>query len=158
LNSSPIRSTTPDQVAVTAALNNGAVASIFYRGGLSRAGDLRWEINGTDGDMLVTSPAPNGNIQVTELVLAGGRGSDAHVEPVIAPDDDSGAGLQGPARNVAALYSAFARDLTEGTAVAPSFGDAVRLHRLIDRIASGASLAGVKMTAESEEKSCALQS
>ena len=158
LNSAPIRSTTPDQVAVTAALNSGAVASIFYRGGLSRAGDLRWEINGTDGDVLVTSPAPNGNIQATELVLAGGRGSDAHVEHIIAPDDYSGAGLHGPARNVAALYAAFARDLNEGTRVAPSFGDAVRLHRLIDRIASGASTAGTKMTAESKETTCAQQS
>ena len=157
-NSAPIRSTTPDQVAVTAAMNSGAVASIFYRGGLSRAGDLRWEINGTDGDLLVTSPAANGNIQATELVLAGGRGSDAHVERVIARDDYSGAGLHGPARNVAALYAAFARDLNEGTAVAPSFGDAVRLHRLIDRIASGASFANPKMTAEPEETACALQS
>ena len=119
---------------------------------------FRWEINGTDGDVLVTSPAPNGNVQATELVLAGGRGSDAHVEPIIAPDDYSGAGLHGPARNVAALYAAFARDLTESTTVAPSFDDAVRLHRLIDRIASGASAAGTKMTSDSKETSCALQS
>ncbi len=56
LGSAPIRSTTPDQVAVTAALDSGAVASIFYRGGLSRAGDLRWEINGTDGDLAHHQP------------------------------------------------------------------------------------------------------
>lgn len=74
LNSAPIWSTTPDQVAVTAALNSGAVASVFYRGGLSRAGDFRWEINGTDGDVLVTSPAPNGNVQATELVPPVGAG------------------------------------------------------------------------------------
>ncbi|WP_083126470.1 Gfo/Idh/MocA family protein [Mycolicibacterium tusciae] len=158
LGSAPIRSTTPDQVAVTGALDSGAVASIFYRGGLSRAGDLRWEINGTDGDLLITSPAPNGNVQATELALAGGRGSDAHIEPILAPADFSGAGLSVPARNVAALYTAFARDLSEGTTVAPSFGDAVRLHRLVDRIARGASAAGAKMAVDSEETSCALQS
>jgi NADPH:quinone reductase-like Zn-dependent oxidoreductase/predicted dehydrogenase len=148
LDSAPIRSTTPDQVAVTAALHSGAVASIFYRGGLSRAGDLRWEINGIEGDLLVTSPAANGNIQATELALAAGHGSDVHVQPMIVPDEYSGAGLHGPARNVAALYAAFARDLDEGSAVAPSFGDAVRLHRLVDRIASGASTAGAKMAAD----------
>lgn len=158
LGGPPIRSTTPDQVAVTGALDNGAVASLFYRGGLSRAGDLRWEINGTDGDLLVTSPAPNGNVQATELVLAGGRGSDAHTETMIVPDDVSDTGLHGPARNVAALYTAFARDLAEGTTGAPSFGDDVRLHRLIDRINRGASTAGAKMTADSEETTCALQS
>ena len=133
-----LRSTTPDQVALTAALRSGAVASIFYRGGLSRAGDLRWEINGTDGDLLVTSAVPNGNIQATELDLAGGHGPDRHVENIIPPESISAAGLHGPARNVAALYDAFARDLTEGTAIAPSFRDAERLHRLVDQIASGA--------------------
>ncbi len=157
LNSTPIQSTTPDQVALTAALQTGAVASIFYRGGLSRAGDLRWEINGTDGDVLVTSPAPNGNIQATELMLAGGRGADAHVEPVVTPGRHSGTEPLGAARNVAALYAAFAGDLSQGTTVAPSFDDAVRLHRLIDRIASGASTAGVKMTTGPEERAtCAL--
>jgi predicted dehydrogenase len=157
LGSGPIRSTTPDQVAVTGALNGGAVASIFYRGGLSRAGDLRWEINGTDGDLLVTSPAPNGNVQATELVLAGGHGSDSGIDTIVAPDSSS-TGLHVPARNVAALYTAFARDLGEGATSAPSFEDAVRLHHLIDRIARGASTAGVKMTADSEETPCALQS
>lgn len=158
LGSTPIRSTTPDQVAVTGALDSGAVASIFYRGGLSRAGDLRWEINGTDGDLLVTTPLPNGNVQATELVLAGGHRADTHLERIAVPDDLTGTGLHIPARNVAALYTAFARDLDEGTANAPSFGDAVRLHRLVDQIASGASTAGVKMTADHEETSCALQS
>lgn len=158
LGSEPIRSTTPDQVAVTGALKRGAVVSIFYRGGLSRAGDLRWEINGTDGDMLVTSPAPNGNVQATELVLAGGHGTDTQVQQLAVPDDVAGSGLHIPARNVARLYTAFARDLAEGTAIAPSFADAVRLHAVVDRIAGGASTAGVKMTADPEETSCALQS
>ncbi|MEV0672661.1 Gfo/Idh/MocA family oxidoreductase [Mycobacterium sp. NPDC050441] len=158
LGGAPIRSTTPDQVAVTGALENGAVASIFYRGGLSRAGDFRWEINGTDGDLLVTSPVPNGNVQATELVLAGGRGPETHVAPVLAPDSLSGTELGNPARNVAALYTAFARDLAEGTTTAPSFGDAVRLHRVVDRIARAAATGGAKMTADSEETTCALQS
>jgi predicted dehydrogenase len=134
------------------------VASIFYRGGLSRAGDLRWEINGTDGDLLVTSPAPNGNVQATELVLGGGRGSDADVRTILSSDHFSGAGLTIPARNVAALYTAFARDLSEGTTVAPSFGDAVRLHRLVDRVARSATTAEAMMSVESKETSCALQS
>lgn len=158
LGSEPIRSTTPDQVAVTGALKRGAVVSIFYRGGLSRAGDLRWEINGTDGDLLVTSPAPNGNVQATELVLSGGHGTDTQVQRLAVPDDVAGSGLHIPARNVARLYTAFARDLDEGTANAPSFADAVRLHAVVDRIAGGASTAGVKMTADPEETSCALQS
>ena len=143
--SAPIRSTTPDQVAVTAALNSGAVASVFYRGGLSRAGDFRWEINGTDGDVLVTSPAAQRQRAGHRVGARRRARVGSHVEHIIATRRNySGAGLHGPARNVAALYAAFARDLSESTRVAPSFGDAVRLHRLIDRIASGASTAGMK--------------
>ena len=153
-----LRSTTPDQVAVTGALKGGAVASIFYRGGLSRAGDLRWEINGTNGDVLITTPLANGNVQATELVLAGGRGAEVRIEPMPVPETSSTVGLHGPARNVAGLYTAFARDLSEGTRETPSFGDAVRLHRLVDRIARGASTAGTTMTADLEETPCALQS
>lgn len=67
-----------------------------------------------------------------------------------------GVGIIG-ARNVAALDTAFARDLSEGTGETPSFGDAVRLHRLVGRIARGASTAGT-MTADLEETPCALQS
>lgn len=152
-----IRSTTPDQVAVTAGLASGAVASIFYRGGLSRAGDLRWEINGTDGDLLITTPAANGNIQATELLLAGGRGPDVVVHPLDVPATHSGAGLTGPARNVAALYAAFARDLAEGTTLAPSFHYAVHLHRLLDRIAGGTTTGGMTMHADTEEDTCAPQ-
>ena len=123
--------TSPDQVAVTAQLESGAVASVFYRGGLSRAGNLRWEINGTHGDLLLTSPAPNGNIQATELVLAGANGSATHVEPIHTHDAHPETGLSGPANTVANLYRAFAHDQLLGTAAAPTFGDAVALHRLI---------------------------
>jgi predicted dehydrogenase len=63
-----------------------------------------------------------------------------------------------PARNVAGLYAAFAHDLSEGTTVAPSFSDAVHLHRLIDRIAGGASIAGVTLQPDFKENSCAPQS
>ena len=156
--SAPVRSTTPDQVAVTAGLTSGAVASIFYRGGLSRAGDLRWEINGTEGDLLITTTAANGNIQATEVAVAGGRGQDRTVHPIAVPDPGSAAGLTGPARNVASLYAAFARGLDDGTTEAPSFRDALRLHRLVDRIAGAATTAGTTMQIESEETPCVLQS
>lgn len=145
---SDIPVTSPDQVAVTARLGNGAVASMFYRGGLSRAGNLRWEINGTDGDLLLTSPAPNGNIQATELVLAGANGSATHVEPIPTRDAHPETGLSGPANTVASLYRAFAHDKLLGTETTPSFGDAVALHRLI----AGIEHASPKRTGSSESQ------
>ncbi|MEU7630806.1 Gfo/Idh/MocA family oxidoreductase [Nocardia sp. NPDC049220] len=129
--------TAPDQIAITAGLRSGAVASVFYRGGLSRAGDLRWEVNGTDGDLLVSSPLPNGNLQAIELVLAGANGAATRVVPIDTPDRYPELGLAGPAQNVANLYRAFAHDQQYGTAEAPSFSDAVALHQLLAAIEHG---------------------
>lgn len=129
--------TSPDQIALSLRLISGAVGTVFYRGGLSRAGDLRWEINGTEGDLLLTSPARNGNIPATELVLAAANGTTTQVVPIGAPDPDAAIGLTGPASPVAKLYRAFANDRARGTTDAPSFDDAVELHRLLDGIERG---------------------
>ncbi|MEV6741442.1 Gfo/Idh/MocA family oxidoreductase [Streptomyces sp. NPDC051104] len=134
--------TAPDQVAVTAALRSGAVASVFYRGGRSRAGGLRWEINGTLGDLLLTSTSADGNIQSTELTLAGGNGTATEVSPLTVPtylDADLAAVPPGPPRNVAAVYTAFAEDLAKGTHKVPDFAHARRIHRLIADIEAAAS-------------------
>jgi len=134
--------TAPDQVAVTAALQSGAVASVFYRGGRSRAGNLRWEINGTSGDLLLTTPTVDGNIQYTELTLAGGHGTATQVSPLAVParqDTDLAAVPAGPASNVAAVYAALAEDLTKDTHEVPDFTHALRMHRLIADIEAAAT-------------------
>ncbi|MEW2161337.1 Gfo/Idh/MocA family oxidoreductase [Streptomyces sp. NPDC007189] len=133
--------TAPDQVAVTAALRSGAVASVFYRGGRSRAGGLRWEINGTSGDLLLTSASADGNIQSTELTLAGGNGTATEVSPLTVPTylaADLAAVPAGPPRNVAAVYAAFAKDLAEGTHEVPDFTHALRIHQLLADIETAA--------------------
>jgi predicted dehydrogenase len=126
--------TAPDQIAVTAGLRSGAIASIFYRGGLSRAGDLRWEINGTSGDLLLTSLVANGNIQATELTLAGASTPEttlSHLELPRPAGPELAAIPVGPARNVAALYAAFAKDLAEDTRTVPDFAHALTIQTLI---------------------------
>jgi len=142
-----IQSNTPDHLAIAATLESGAVASIFYRGGTSRGENFRWEINGSDGDLVLTSPV--GNLQVLAPNLFGGRGEDAAVAPLDIPSEyDLGSGsLEGPGANVARLYAAFARDLRDGTpgATAPDFAHALRLHRTLDGIAHAAA-SGVAQT------------
>ena len=126
--------TAPDQIAVTAALTSGAVASLFYRGGTSRAGDLRWEINGTSGDLLVTSQVANGNIQLADLALAGGNGAATTVSPLTLPPPTAphlATIPAGPARTIAALYTALADDLTQDTHQVPDFAHAVTIHGLL---------------------------
>ncbi|MER5598627.1 Gfo/Idh/MocA family oxidoreductase [Streptomyces sp. NPDC002265] len=129
--------TAPDQVSVTGTLRSGAAASIFYRGAHSRGDNLRWEINGTDGDLVLTAPGINGNLQVADLRLEGARGSDAAVTPIDIPGryfDGVPGGLVGPAHNVAQVYAALAIDLREGTRTVPGFDHALVQHRLLDTI------------------------
>lgn len=135
--------TSPDHLALSLSMHSGAVVSVFYRGAASRAGNLRWEINGSRGDLLLT--AANGNIQVADLMVAGGQKSAAGVEelPIPAQYSASAAALpQGPARNIGYLYEQLACDLREGTRVTPDFAAALRLHRLIEAIET-ASRTGV---------------
>jgi len=132
--------TAPDQVAIIGTLDSGAAASVYYRGGTSRGDNFRWEINGTDGDLVLT--ADWGNMQVAPLTLAGGRGSDTAVRPIEVP----GGGARTPADGVARLYAALARDLADDTRTVPDFELALRRHRLIDAV-ERASATGVAQTA-----------
>ncbi|MFH9969400.1 Gfo/Idh/MocA family protein [Streptomyces mirabilis] len=127
--------TAPDQISLIGTLDSGPAASVFYRGDTSRGDNFRWEINGTDGDIVLT--APWGNIQVTDLTLQAGFGTDTTVSPLEVPAEYSAgipAGLVGPARNVAALYTNLARDLRDGTHTVPDFAYAHTRHQLLDAI------------------------
>lgn len=130
----------PDHIAIAGRLANGGVVSIFYRGGVSRGDNFRWEINGSKGDLVLTSPV--GNLQVINPLLLSGQGSDQGVQPLPVP---SGCDLAphapaGPSANVARLYGAFARDLAEDRdgALAPDFAHAARLHGWLQAIETAA--------------------
>lgn len=130
----PVKS--PDQVWATGTLPGGAVVTMHFRGGSSREENLRWEINGTEGDIIVT--AGRGNPQlVGPLTIRGGRGSDTELSELtvpgtynLVPSLDSVA--DGPVYAVAHAYHHFLNDLRHGTAVVPDFAHAVVRHRSIE--------------------------
>jgi predicted dehydrogenase len=121
--------TTPDQVAVIGTLRGGAAASVFYRGGISRGDNLRWEINGSEGDLVLSATGVNGNLQTADLRLAGGRGADRAVAEIVLPGESAG-----PRFGVARMYAQLARDIREGTHTVPDFAHALERHRLVDAI------------------------
>jgi predicted dehydrogenase len=131
-----IEVTAPDQIAVVGTLESGAAASVFYRGGASRGDNFRWEINGTDGDLVLTSAW--GNVQVAPLTLSGGRGEERGVTPLTVPEeylvDVPTALREGPARAQAQLYADLARDIETGDRTVPDLEHALSRHRLIDAI------------------------
>lgn len=133
---SPVKVSAPDQVAVTGTLRDGAVMSAFYRGGVSAGDNLRWEISGSDGELLITSRTPgNGNLQAIELGLSVGGSGQPELTEVSADATPSAVeALPAPAGNVARLYAAFAEDLRTGSTSVPDFNHALRQHRLVEAI------------------------
>ena len=137
--------TAPDQVLVSATLASGAPLSIHYRGGQPRDGNgLLWEINGTEGDLRITGPS--GHAQMVPLTLEGARGEEKAFTPIATPAKFlEGAPPDAIVGNVARVYARMARDLSDGTATAPSFADAVALHRILDAIERAAE-SGARVT------------
>jgi predicted dehydrogenase len=141
--------TTEDQIAVSGVLEGGAVASMHFRGGDSRGTALRWEINGTDGDLVVTGDL--GYLHLGRVTIQGGRGSDRaliglplperyNLVPELAGREDE------PLYNVAHAYLGLLADLQDGTERVPGFAHAVERHRLLDRIQRAAAT-GERQTA-----------
>ncbi|MFF7756173.1 Gfo/Idh/MocA family protein [Streptomyces sp. NPDC007971] len=136
-----------DQIAVTGVLESGAVAAMHLRGGTSRATAFHWEINGTDGDLVVKAvQAPwwwYGGLR-----LYGARGSDgAPVElPIPARYQRSltrwTERTAEPACNVAHQYALLRDQITGNLAPdedgVPDFRHAVRRHRMLERIREAA--------------------
>jgi predicted dehydrogenase len=130
--------TAEDQVLVCGILASGAPLSVHYRGGMAHGSGLCWEINGTEGDLRITGRG--GHAQLVQLALSGGRGDAANLDPIGLPPSLALDAADGPrAGNVRRLYAALARDLREGTSVAPSFDDAVRVHRVLAAIEQAAA-------------------
>jgi predicted dehydrogenase len=127
-----------DQVVVSGELVTGVVVVAHYRGGSSRATNFRWEINGTEGDLVVT--APSGHAQVAELTVRGARGDDVELRvlPVPAEYRSTPRDVASAAINVAEAYARFAQGTASGDQI-PDFDEAVRLHRLLDAIERSAA-------------------
>lgn len=129
--------TAHDQVLVEGVLASGAPISVHYRGGMPRGTGLLWEINGTEGDIQVTGAG--GHSQMVELSLRGARGAESELIPLAIPKAESADWPQDVIpRNVARVYARMAADLRNGGHTAPSFDDAVNLHRLIAAVEKAA--------------------
>ena len=133
-----LTNTAPDQVIIAGKLACGGAASIHYRGGSPRGSGLLWEINGTKGDIQIT--APFGHTQLVDLSVRGGTGDETMLQPLEIPSH-YGARVPpaGPCRNVYLMYQLMLGDLREGTRNAPSFADAVQLHKLLAHIEHSAA-------------------
>ncbi|MGG6239418.1 Gfo/Idh/MocA family protein [Nodosilinea sp. AN01ver1] len=130
---------TPDQIAVSGKMKSGSVISAHFRGGLSRGSNFRLEINGTQGDLILTSSL--GYPGLGETKVQGAQGKAAAVQDIKMPQNYKtvDADLEIMATTVASNYALLAADLKNGTKTVPTFADAVKLHRLIFAVEQSAA-------------------
>lgn len=122
-----------DQIAVTGTLENGAVASVHFRGGHLPGTNFFWEINGTKGDIQIT--ATGGSLAVFEVTVKASTGENGAMEVLeipaeynLVPDKELGR----IPTNVGQNY----QRILQGTA--PTFDDAIIRHRMIEAIEESA--------------------
>jgi predicted dehydrogenase len=122
-----------DQIAFSGTLDNGALVSVHYYGGMSSGRDFVWELTGTEGTIVLS--AERGYANISDLRIEGAQ-RNGEMKTLSIPKEYRLAppGLPIAATNVASLYTQYARDLAQGTALVPGFELAVRRHRLIDAI------------------------
>ncbi|MGH6904146.1 MAG: Gfo/Idh/MocA family protein, partial [Geminicoccaceae bacterium] len=136
-----VDATTPDQVLVSGVLANGAVGSVHVKADMANPTGILFEINGTDGDIVIASKKPVGiapvGIQRAELTLHVARGRKKEFVPApvsqaftLVPADVP----KGPPFFTAQLYARLSDSLSNGVPLSPDFGAAVRRHRLLDAI------------------------
>lgn len=126
--------TSHDQVLFSGVMESGAPISLHFRGGDARDGNgFYWQINGTEGDLQLTGSS--GHTQQMQLLLKGGRGDEKDMKPIEVPASYRQGGPENlMVGNVARLYGRMAADLRNGTHTAPTFDDAVEVHKVIDAI------------------------
>jgi predicted dehydrogenase len=131
--------TAADQVAVTGTLAGGAVVSAHYRGGRSTGTNFRWEILGTEGDIVVRGQS--GHLQYGQVeVLVTDRSTGALTAHPI-PDRLRATNTDPQALNhtVAEAYARIALDMRTGSREAPTFADGAHRHRTLAAIERAAA-------------------
>lgn len=133
--------TAPDQVLVVGRLAGGAAAMVHIKANVANPTGVRFEINGTDGDLVLTTRPPVGpspvGMQRADLVLRQASGIGTEFVEVEIPDRYRlvPAGMPGgPPFFTAQIYARLADALRNGAAFPASFKDAVRRHRTLEAI------------------------
>ena len=127
-----------DDIAICGKLQNGAIASVHYRGGTSRGENMLWEIKGTKGELQVR--AGSGHLQNASATLFGATDNQKELAQLDVPseyilDQDLSPGAP---YNLAHVYARLARAYRGEEHGLPTFKDAVEHHILLDRIEKAA--------------------
>ena len=130
--------TSPDQVLVNGVLENGAVASVHIKGGTANGIGFLFEIQGTDGDLIIgpARPRPGSSVQISELSIKSSR-EGKPLEDVAIPESYRWVPPPvpaGPPFNVGQLFVRMAEEIRDSKPTELDFALAVKRHHLLDVI------------------------
>jgi predicted dehydrogenase len=133
-----LQMTSPDQVLLNGVLANGALACVHVKGGTTNGVGFVFEIQGTEGDLVIgpIRPRPGSSVQISELSIKGSRERKA-LEELEMPESYRwvpSAVPAGPPFNVGQLFLRMAEAIREGKPAAPGFDLAVKRHYMLDVI------------------------
>jgi predicted dehydrogenase len=130
--------TSPDQVLLSGQLENGALASVHVKGGTASSVGFLFEIQGTEGDLVIepVRPRPGSSVQISELNIKGSH-QGKPLNEVQIPQDYRWVPASvpaGPPFNVAQLFRRMAEAIRARQPASPDFALAVKRHHLLDQI------------------------
>lgn len=131
-----------DQILVMGTLCNGTVITIHYHGGESGGTNLYWEIKGSKGELVISSPT--GNLQFGKLRIQVAIGeeplTDLAIPEKYRPAEGGAPGIDAKlSRGLYYAYQEIAADILGGTVNFPSFETAVKHHQLLDLLEQSSS-------------------
>lgn len=133
-----VRATAPDHVLIGGKLEQGAVVSVHFVNGGVTGFSLR--VIGTEGE-LVATPRDGLMFQMDRLELRGSRGGE-ELKGLAIPHSYTHVPAEvvaGPSHHVAHLYAWLFNPKLAKAGDLPDFGQAVRIHRLLDAVREAAS-------------------
>lgn len=126
-----VEKTTPDQVLVAGQLADGVMISAHYRGGPTAGTTLQWEINGTEGAIVVNADT---SLQLSPLTIRGARAGESELRELEMPASylNADPSLSYASASVAEALLLLEHDLRHGTRLAPTFDDAVARKEMLE--------------------------
>ncbi|WP_213879263.1 Gfo/Idh/MocA family oxidoreductase [Pseudomonas sp. dw_358] len=129
-----LASTAPDQLVLSGLLADGAVVSAHIEGGKRNGSGVQIDLTGDQGDLRISNTSAFGE-EGDDYEIQGAHGDNLPLQPLPVPASYQrlpASTLPSAVLELAELYYAYAEDRAEGTRVAATFEEALRLHGLLD--------------------------